>query len=55
MTGKDRIGWIYLDMAVRAAKEYDALHPYRPTDQGSERMVEDAVNETLWGIFNVYS
>lgn len=55
MTGKDRIGWIYLDMAVRAAKEYDALHPYRPTDQGSLQMVEDAVNETLWGIFNVYS
>ena len=55
MTGKDRIGWIYLDMAVRAAKEYDALHPYRPTDQGSLQMVEDAVNETLWGTFNVYS
>lgn len=52
-TGKDRIGWVYLDMAIRAAKEYGASHPYRPTDEESARTVEDAINETLWGIFNI--
>lgn len=53
MTGKGRIGWMYLDMAIRAAKEYDVSHPYRPTDQESVRIVEDTINETLWGVFNV--
>jgi hypothetical protein len=53
MTGKGRIGWMYLDMAIRAAKEYDVSHPYRPTDQESSRIVEDAINETLWGVFNI--
>lgn len=51
--GKDRIGWMYIDMAVRAAKEYDASHPYRLTDQGPARIVEEAISETLWGVFNL--
>ncbi|BCR85993.1 Zn(II)2Cys6 transcription factor [Aspergillus chevalieri] len=53
MTGKGRIGWMYLDMAIRAAKEYDVSHPYRPADQESSWIVEDAINETLWGVFNI--
>lgn len=53
MTGKGRIAWMYLDMAIRAAKEYEATHPYRPTDEESVRITEDAINETLWGLFNL--
>lgn len=51
--GKDRVGWVYLDMAMRAAKEYDIAHPFRPTDEEPMRTIETATNETLWGIFNV--
>lgn len=51
--GKDRIGWMYMDMAIRAAREYDASHPYRPTDQGYVQIVEDARSEALWGVFNL--
>lgn len=51
--GKDRVGWVYLDMAMRAAKEYDVSHPYRLTDEEPVRTMEVATNETLWGIFNI--
>lgn len=51
--GKDRVGWVYLDMATRAAKEYDVAHPFRPIDEEPVRTMEIATNETLWGIFNM--
>lgn len=51
--GKDRVGWVYLDMAMRAAKEYDAAHPFQSTNEEPLRTMEIATNETLWGIFNI--
>ncbi|KAF9887267.1 hypothetical protein FE257_010395 [Aspergillus nanangensis] len=55
LMGKDRLGWMYLDLAHRAAEEYATLHPPRPTDNDFERMEENAANRTLWGVFNIAS
>ncbi|RAL08504.1 C6 transcription factor [Aspergillus homomorphus CBS 101889] len=55
LMGKDRMGWMYLDLAIRAAQEYDDAHPPRPSASESDRMLEDATNRTLWGVFSMAS
>ncbi|KAL2827809.1 hypothetical protein BDW59DRAFT_160117 [Aspergillus cavernicola] len=47
LVGKDRVGWIYLDLACRAAEEYAATHPPRPGDTESVRIAENVANWTL--------
>ena len=53
--GKDRVGWMYMDLALRAAKEYESSHPPLPIDTESVRQVENVVNRTLWGAYNMAS
>ncbi|KAL4735393.1 hypothetical protein BDV11DRAFT_196097 [Aspergillus similis] len=53
MMGKDRLGWMYLDLACRAAEEYAALNPARSTEDESIRLEERVVNMALWGSFSV--
>ncbi|KAL4890685.1 hypothetical protein BDV59DRAFT_183979 [Aspergillus ambiguus] len=55
LMGKDRLGWMYLDLATRAAEEYAASHPPRLPNGKSERTEENVVNRTLWGVFNIAS
>ncbi|KAE8379378.1 hypothetical protein BDV26DRAFT_291399 [Aspergillus bertholletiae] len=55
MMGKDRVGWVYIDLAVQAAKEYAASHPPLPIDTESTRQIENVVNRTLWGAYNMAS
>ncbi|PLB49138.1 hypothetical protein P170DRAFT_436770 [Aspergillus steynii IBT 23096] len=51
LMGKDRMGWMYLDLASRSAAEYAASHPPRPTENESARELEEVENHTLWGTF----
>ncbi|KAH8431703.1 uncharacterized protein LDX57_009358 [Aspergillus melleus] len=51
LMGKDRMGWMYLDLATRSATEYAAAHPLRPTNSESARELETVVSHTLWGAF----
>ncbi|KAI9368233.1 hypothetical protein BJX61DRAFT_233410 [Aspergillus egyptiacus] len=51
LMGKDRVGWMYLDLACRAAEEYDAVHPPQVVDSESVRIAENVINWTLWGAF----
>jgi hypothetical protein len=53
--GKDRMGWVYMDLAVRAANEYASTHPPRPAITESDRQRENVINRTLWGTFNIAS
>ncbi|PYH43688.1 fungal specific transcription factor domain-containing protein [Aspergillus saccharolyticus JOP 1030-1] len=55
LMGKDRLGWMYLDLAIRAAEEYEEAHPTRSTVSESGRVLEDAANRTLWGVFSMAS
>ncbi|KAB8227196.1 fungal specific transcription factor domain-containing protein [Aspergillus alliaceus] len=55
LMGKDRVGWVYMDLAMQAAKEYTASHPPRVAQTESARRVENAINRTLWGAFNISS
>ncbi|RAH71875.1 C6 transcription factor [Aspergillus aculeatinus CBS 121060] len=55
LMGKDRLGWMYLDLAIRAAQEYETAHPPRSTNSESDRILEDAANRTLWGVFSMAS
>lgn len=55
LMGKDRLGWLYLDLATRAAEEYAAAHPPRISNSESVRMEENVINRTLWGVFNIAS
>ncbi|KAL6230509.1 hypothetical protein BDW75DRAFT_234337 [Aspergillus navahoensis] len=53
LMGKDRLGWVYLDLACRAAEEYAVLNPPRSSDKESISMDERAVNLALWGTFSM--
>ncbi|KAL2871628.1 uncharacterized protein BJX67DRAFT_342731 [Aspergillus lucknowensis] len=53
LMGKDRMGWMYLDLACRAAEEYAGSHSPRPVDDESTRVAENSVNWTLWGNFSM--
>ncbi|KAB8068205.1 hypothetical protein BDV29DRAFT_184942 [Aspergillus leporis] len=55
LMGKDRMGWVYMDLAVRAANEYASTHPPRPAITESDRQRENVINRTLWGTFNIAS
>ncbi|GAB1200686.1 hypothetical protein APSETT444_010061 [Aspergillus pseudonomiae] len=55
LMGKDRVGWVYMDLAMRAAKEYASSHPPLPIDTESARQIENVVNRTLWGAYNMAS
>lgn len=55
LMGKDRVGWMYMDLAMRAAKEYASSHPPLPIDTESVRQIESVVNRTLWGAYNISS
>ncbi|KAL3466872.1 hypothetical protein BJX64DRAFT_249196 [Aspergillus heterothallicus] len=49
--GKDRLGWMYMNLSGRAAEEYANTHPPRPVHDEHTRIAEQAVNWTLWGNF----
>ena len=52
LMGKDRMGWMYLDLATRSATEYAAAHPLlRPPNGESARELEMVTSHTLWGTF----
>ena len=51
--GKDRVGWMYLDLACRAAEEYAATHPPRPLDNETIRVEEMTTNRVLWGNYGM--
>ncbi|RDW72688.1 Zn(II)2Cys6 transcription factor [Aspergillus mulundensis] len=51
--GKDRLGWMYLDLACRAAEEYAAANPPRPAENESDRIEERVMNMALWGNFSM--
>ncbi|KAL4785977.1 hypothetical protein BJX76DRAFT_322692 [Aspergillus varians] len=51
LMGKDRVGWIYLDLACRATEEYAASHPPSPAE--NESVQEKVANYTMWGIFGM--
>ncbi|KAL5050973.1 hypothetical protein BDW71DRAFT_81063 [Aspergillus fruticulosus] len=53
LMGKDRLGWVYLDLACRAAEEYAALNPPRPPENESICLEEKVVNLALWGSFSM--
>ncbi|PWY90602.1 C6 transcription factor [Aspergillus sclerotioniger CBS 115572] len=50
LMGKDRLGWMYLDLAMRGAEEHAERHPPNPADP-----FDYIVNRTLWGAFNMAS
>lgn len=52
LMGKDRMGWMYLDLATRSAEDYAATHPPRPPQSEAERVTQDVASRTLWGIFS---
>ncbi|KAF4170547.1 hypothetical protein CNMCM8694_004124 [Aspergillus lentulus] len=52
LMGKDRMGWVYLDLAARGAQEYAASHPPHAMEDAEERR---AIDRTLWGIFSMAS
>ncbi|KAL4948540.1 hypothetical protein BDW69DRAFT_91175 [Aspergillus filifer] len=53
LMGKDRVGWMYLDLACRAAEEYAATHPPRPLDDETIRIEELTTNRVLWGNYGM--
>ncbi|KAL4924602.1 Zn(II)2Cys6 transcription factor [Aspergillus undulatus] len=53
LMGKDRVGWMYLDLACQAAEEYTAANPPRALDNQSIRTEELATNRMLWGNFSM--
>ncbi|KAL4995319.1 hypothetical protein BDV10DRAFT_174901 [Aspergillus recurvatus] len=53
LMGKDRLGWVYLDLACRAAEEYVALNPPRSPENESICLEEKVVNLALWGSFSM--
>ncbi|KAL4900102.1 hypothetical protein BDW74DRAFT_188665 [Aspergillus multicolor] len=53
LRGKDRLGWMYLDLACRAAEEYAATSPPRLPENESDRIHERVVNMALWGNFSM--
>ncbi|KAL4913090.1 hypothetical protein BDW62DRAFT_214528 [Aspergillus aurantiobrunneus] len=53
LMGKDRVGWMYLDLACRASEEYAASHPPRPDENEAVRTQERTVNWMLWGNFSM--
>ncbi|PYH92151.1 hypothetical protein BO71DRAFT_400803 [Aspergillus ellipticus CBS 707.79] len=53
LMGKDRLGWMYLDLAIRGADEYAERHPPQPTPD--DAVLEQVTNRTLWGAFNIAS
>ncbi|KAE8397440.1 hypothetical protein BDV37DRAFT_289431 [Aspergillus pseudonomiae] len=53
LMGKDRVGWMYMDLAVRAGKEYESSHPPLPIETESVRQIENVANRTLWGVYNM--
>lgn len=53
--GKDRLGWMYLDLAIRGAEEYAERHPPGIAGQEADPAFEEVVNRTLWGAFNIAS
>ncbi|KAE8355729.1 hypothetical protein BDV28DRAFT_27698 [Aspergillus coremiiformis] len=55
LMGKDRVGWVYIDLAMRAATEYASSHPPLLVETESARQMENAVNRTLWGAYNIAS
>lgn len=50
--GKDRVGWMYLDLACRAAEEYATARSSQATEE-ERRIEETVVNWTLWGNFSM--
>ena len=50
--GKDRMGWMYLDLATRSAEDYAAAHPPRAPQSEAERVAQNVAHRTLWGIFS---
>lgn len=50
--GKDRVGWMYLNLACRAAEEYATSHSSQATAE-ERRIEETVVNWTLWGNFSM--
>ncbi|GAT18635.1 C6 transcription factor [Aspergillus luchuensis] len=55
LMGKDRLGWMYLDLAIRGAEEYAERHPPGIAGQEADPAFEEVVNRTLWGAFNIAS
>ncbi|KAL4974630.1 hypothetical protein BDW66DRAFT_161074 [Aspergillus desertorum] len=53
LMGKDRLGWMYLDLACRAAEEYAVLNPARSPENERIRVEERVVNLALWGSFSM--
>ncbi|OJJ05012.1 hypothetical protein ASPVEDRAFT_829340 [Aspergillus versicolor CBS 583.65] len=52
LMGKDRVGWVYLNLACRAAEEYATSHSSQATAE-ERRIEETVVNWTLWGNFSM--
>lgn len=55
LMGKDRLGWMYLDLAIRGAEEYAESHPPGIAGWEADGAAEGVVNRTLWGAFNIAS
>jgi hypothetical protein len=50
--GKDRVGWMYLNLACRAAEEYATSQSSQATAE-ERRIEETVVNWTLCGNFSM--
>ncbi|PYH63985.1 uncharacterized protein BO88DRAFT_429994 [Aspergillus vadensis CBS 113365] len=50
LMGKDRLGWMYLDLAIRTTEKYAESHP---PGQESDITIKIIMNRTLWGAFNI--
>lgn len=48
MSGKDRLGWVYVGLTKRSAQEYE-----QTIVDSSVKEPEEAVRYALWGIFNM--
>lgn len=54
LIGKDRLGWMYTATAAHAAEEYAGKLPRTTSaEKGPISERDEAVNNTLWGIFNL--
>lgn len=52
--GKDRVGWIYQGQLAYAAKEFAKAHrPAAPDAHESERVKSQAIDNAIWGMFNI--
>ncbi|KAL4805758.1 hypothetical protein BDV18DRAFT_160632 [Aspergillus unguis] len=60
--GKDRMGWMYLDLVCRTVEEYKSLHPPRPkpgpqleanAEAEALALQERIAGWTLWGLFGI--